>query len=120
MAKELIAIQAQIDSLQKKAADIKAREFASTVQEILAKMAAFGITTKDLQAKPKGKAGAKSTAKAAKAVKSAKSKKAGTPVAAKYRGANGETWSGRGLMPKWLKTAVDAGQSKESFLIAAN
>ena len=50
--KDLIAIQAQIDSLQKKAADIKAREFASTVQEILAKMAAFGITTKDLQAKP--------------------------------------------------------------------
>ena len=120
VAKELIAIQAQIDSLQKKAADIKAREFASTVQEILAKMAAFGITAKDLQAKAKGKAGAKSAAKAAKAVKSAKSKKAGIPVAAKYRGANGETWSGRGLMPKWLKMAVDAGQAKESFLIAAD
>lgn len=32
-----------------------------------------------------------------------------------YRGPNGETWSGRGLMPKWLRVLVDNGQDKASF-----
>ena len=45
----LIDIQSQIEKLQKQASEIKAKEFSSTVQEILAKMQAFGITVKDLQ-----------------------------------------------------------------------
>jgi DNA-binding protein H-NS len=49
----LIDIQSQIQKLQKQAEGIKAKEFQSTVQDILAKMQAFGITVKDLQvAKP--------------------------------------------------------------------
>jgi len=48
----LIDIQSQIEKLQKQAADIRSREFNSTVQDILAKMAAFGITVKDLEAAP--------------------------------------------------------------------
>ena len=49
----LIDIQSQIEKLQKQASEIKAKEFHSTVQDILAKMQAFGITVKDLQnAKP--------------------------------------------------------------------
>jgi DNA-binding protein H-NS len=49
----LIDIQTQIEILQKQANEIKSKEFSSTVQEILAKMQAFGITVKDLQtAKP--------------------------------------------------------------------
>jgi hypothetical protein len=46
----LIDIQSQIEKLQKQAADIRSREFTSTVQDILAKMQAFGITIKDLGA----------------------------------------------------------------------
>ena len=46
----LIDIQSQIEKLQKQAADIRSREFTSTVQDILAKMQAFGITIKDLSA----------------------------------------------------------------------
>ncbi|MDO8652446.1 MAG: H-NS histone family protein [Undibacterium sp.] len=120
----LIDIQSQIEKLQKQANEIKAKDFQSTVQEILVKMQAFGITVKDLQsAKPakSGKAGrgkAKSVAdKALKAPRAAK--KATTPVAAKYRGPNGETWSGRGLTPKWLAALIAQGQSKESFAINA-
>ena len=45
----LIEIQSQIEKLQKQASEIKAREFDKTVQDILAKMQAFGITLKDLQ-----------------------------------------------------------------------
>lgn len=114
----LIEIQGQIERLQKQAQDIRSKEFANTVQEILAKMQAFGITIKDLQtAKPgkpsrgKGKVASVKPAKAAK--------KAGAVVAAKFRGPNGETWSGRGLTPKWLAALVAQGRTKEEFAIAA-
>ena len=91
----LIDIQSQIEKLQKQAGEIKAREFNSTVQDILAKMQAFGITVKDLQsAKPRraGKPGRGRPAGKVKAVKAPKApRKASAPVAAKYRGPNGET-----------------------------
>jgi DNA-binding protein H-NS len=45
----LLDIQTQIEKLQKQASEIKDREFDSTVQDILTKMQAFGITIKDLQ-----------------------------------------------------------------------
>jgi DNA-binding protein H-NS len=99
----LIDIQNQIALLQKQAEEIKAQEFGQTVQEILAKMAAFGITTADLD-------GGKGRARKSGA-------KTSNPAPAKYRGPNGETWSGRGLMPRWLAALVAQGQSKESFAI---
>jgi len=40
------------------------------------------------------------------------------PVA--YRGPNGETWSGRGLMPRWLSATIEkTGHSKEHFRVPA-
>lgn len=116
----LIDIQSQIEKLQKQANEIKAKDFNATVKEILGKMQAFGITVKDLQS-PKaaklGKSGrpAKVKLTTTKAPKAAR--KTGTPVAAKFRGPNGETWSGRGLTPKWLSSLVAQGQSKESFAV---
>ena len=89
----LVEIQNQIEKLQKQASEIKAREFDKTVQEIVAKMQAFGITLKDLQ--PGKKRGPKAKAKIAVATKSAggKVKKTGdkvaSVVAAKYRGKKG-------------------------------
>ena len=44
----LIDIQSQIEKLQKQASEIKTREFDKTVQEIVVKMQAFGITARDL------------------------------------------------------------------------
>ena len=120
----LIDIQSQIEKLQKQANDIKSKEFAATVHEIQAKMQAFGITVKDLQSTKGAKGGRgkskPSLAKGPKAAKMPKVRKASAPVAAKYRGPNGESWSGRGLMPKWLSALVAQGQSKESFSVAAS
>lgn len=116
----LIELQSQIEKLQKQAADLKAKEFSSTVAEIKAKMQAFGITVKDLGA---GKSGGKGkSVKGTKAPKAStakprKSKAAGVPVAPKFRGPNGETWSGRGLSPKWLSALIAQGQKKEDFAI---
>lgn len=38
-------------------------------------------------------------------------------VAPKYRGPNGEMWSGRGLAPKWLTSLEAEGKKRESYLI---
>jgi DNA-binding protein H-NS len=39
-------------------------------------------------------------------------------VAAKYRNpATGETWSGRGLQPKWLKAALASGRTLTDFSV---
>lgn len=99
----LIDIQNQIAVLQKQADEIRAQEFDKTIQEILAKMTAFGITLKDLEA-VKGRPRKVATT-------------APKQAAAKYRGPNGETWSGRGLTPRWLASLVAQGQSKEDFAI---
>ncbi|MDH4482625.1 MAG: H-NS histone family protein [Rhodoferax sp.] len=119
----LMDLQSQIEKLQKQANEIRAKEFSSTVQDILARMQAFGITVKDLQVTKPGKAGKAGRGRPAAAAKTPRvpkiAKKAGTPVAAKYRGPNGETWSGRGLTPKWLASLVAQGQPKEAFLIVA-
>ncbi len=135
----LIEIQNQIEKLQKQATEIKSREFGKTVKQIQAMMEAFGITLKDLQqgaGKPrKIRAKAKTAARKSRAaVKPATKKTAGkkgavkktgrkpssqkgAKVAAKYRGPNGETWSGRGLMPRWMATLVAEGKAKESFAV---
>lgn len=119
----LIEIQSQIEKLQKQASEIKAREFGKTVQDILARMQAFGITLKDLQpGKSRGGKGKAKATKAKVAVKSAGAgapKKSATPVAAKYRGPNGEVWSGRGLTPRWLTSLLTNGKTKEDFTIKA-
>jgi DNA-binding protein H-NS len=38
-------------------------------------------------------------------------------VAAKYRGPNGEEWSGRGRAPKWMQVALAEGKDRGEFLI---
>ena len=117
----LVDIQNQIQKLQKQAAEIKGREFDKTVQEIRAKMQAFGITVKDLRLtgaelrKAKSKTKASPTA-AGKAV-GAKKKKSAAAVAAKYQGPNGESWSGRGLTPRWLTALLAQGKTKDDFAI---
>ena len=41
----------------------------------------------------------------------------GAKRAAKYRGPNGEEWSGRGRMPNWLAALEAEGRNREEFLI---
>lgn len=132
----LVEIQGQIEKLQKQADEIRIKEFDKTVQDILARMSAFGITLKDLQG-PKsgakaGRAGGKSQTKgvrstgglatsaagASKPRTRAPSARAGVAVAAKFRGPHGESWTGRGLMPRWLSALVADGRRKEEFAIA--
>lgn len=106
---QLIEIQNQIQQLQKQADQIRAEEFDKTVQEILEKMTAYGITVRDLD-------GSKGRVRKASAPGTT-----GTVVtrhaAAKFRGPNGESWSGRGLMPRWLSALVAQGRTRDEFAI---
>mgnify|MGYP001810917942 FL=1 len=57
-------------------------------------------------------------AKPAAAPKARKSATKGTKVAAKYRHPEtGQTWSGRGILPKWMTEEIAKGRKREDFAI---
>lgn len=90
------ALEQEIEATQK-------RERQDAIAKVKVLMAEYGLTVGDLSAKSTtGKAGATKGAK----------------VAPKYRNAaTGDTWSGRGLQPKWLKAAIASGKKISDFAI---
>ena len=50
--------------------------------------------------------------------RAAASSKTASKVAPKYRDNQGNTWTGRGQKPVWLRVAIDNGAKLEDFLIA--
>ncbi len=94
--KELLAQRAALDE---QIAQTKDRERADAITKVKSLMAEYGLTIADLSVR---------TAKVAKPSK----------VAVKYRNkATGETWSGRGLQPKWLKAAISGGAKIDDFTV---
>jgi DNA-binding protein H-NS len=118
MPATLKSIEAQIEKLQRKAVEIKSQHNEKAVKEILTRMNTLGVSIADLQ---KMKAGEKGDSARVTRKKSAtaKVKKVSTPAPIKYRGPNGETWTGRGLAPKWLSALIAQGHKKEDYFIAA-
>ena len=85
--------------------------------EMERRAAELGIAPGDLfstvgQQVPAEQAAAKSGARARKPRDDIGAKRA-----AKYRGPNGEEWSGRGRMPNWLAALEAEGRGREKFLI---
>ncbi len=102
-----VEIMAQIEALQKQAEEMRRAEIADVIAEIRQKIRDYDLTAADLGF----------GAPAAPAAKPSAGKRAS--VKPKYRDpASGATWSGRGVMPKWLKAQIEAGRAKEDFLIA--
>ncbi len=78
-------------------------ERADAIAKVKALMAEQGLSVADIS----GKSSA-----------SRSSGSSGGKVAAKYRNAaTGESWSGRGLQPKWLKAALASGRKIEDFTL---
>ena len=93
-------LQREISRLMQQAEDARKAEIRAVIADIKAKMIEYGITVADLG----------STSRSSRAK--------GATVAAKYLNrATGETWTGRGKMPRWLQAEVNAGRRKEDFLI---
>lgn len=106
MAKTLAQIQKQIDALQKEAANIKTKEIPGVVSRIKDAIRHYGLTAADLGFK--GGAAPKAGNPAGKA------KTKGTS-AAKYADGAGNTWSGRGPRPGWIKAALAQGKALTDF-----
>lgn len=113
---DLTALTKQIEKLQSQANEIRKRDFNATVIEIQEKMQAFGITISDLKTPSKGVPKGKKVKAAGKSAP--KKKAASKDVPIKYKGPNGEAWTGRGLMPKWMKAQLEQGKAREDFLLA--
>lgn len=97
--KELLAQKAEIE---KQIEDVARNERADAVAKVKALMAEHGLSVADL--------GSRGPSKAARS--------GGAKVAAKYRNTTtGETWSGRGLRPNWLKAALASGRKLEEFAV---
>ncbi len=93
---------AQKAALEKKIADAQRNARADAIAKVKALMAEYGLTAADLAGR---------TAPAPKA-------EAAKKVAAKYRDpASGQTWTGRGLKPKWLQAALASGKSLGDFAL---
>ncbi|MDO9002733.1 MAG: H-NS histone family protein [Aquabacterium sp.] len=100
------ALEKQSAELDKQLQDARRAERAGVIAQVKSLMAEHGLTLADLGG---GKAGASGKAPSASA---------GRKVAPKYRNtATGETWTGRGLQPKWVQAAVASGKKLEDFAI---
>lgn len=97
--KDLIAQRAELDRQIEQAQRAERAEAIAKVKEI---MSTHGLTLADLS----GRTSVKPEKGAAK------------KVAAKFRDPEtGNTWSGRGLQPKWLRSALAAGRSLSDFAV---
>jgi len=97
------ALEKQSADLDKQLQDARRAERAGVIAQVKSLMAEHGLTLADLGGKSGGKAPSAS---------------AGRKVAPKYRNsATGETWTGRGLQPKWVQAAVASGKKLEDFAI---
>lgn len=114
--RSFVDLQAEIATLQKKALEAREREVADVVGRIKQAIATYGLTAADLGLQPaRGRRPATKPAATRKPTRKAASK-AGK-IAPKYRDDAGNTWTGRGMKPRWLAAALKAGRRIEEFAI---
>jgi DNA-binding protein H-NS len=93
---------AQKEALERQIEITKKQDRNEAIAKVRSLMSEYGLSLSDLSAKSSTRTGPKS----------------GNKVAAKYRNkATGESWSGRGLQPKWLKAALATGRKIEEFSV---
>ena len=94
---------AQKAALEKRIIDAQREEKSTAIAQVKDLMSQHGLSLIDL-GNSRGPAAAK--------------RASGAKVAAKYRNtATGDSWSGRGLQPKWLKAALASGKSLADFAL---
>ncbi len=96
---------AQRAALEAQIAEIQNFARADAISKVKALMAENGLTAADISVR-------------ATAPRPAGEAKVPSKVAAKFRNpATGESWSGRGLKPRWLKAAIADGAKPEDFAV---
>lgn len=104
-APTLSDLLAQKAALEQQIAEVQRTERAQAIAQVKALMAQYGLSASDIGvARPLPLGGAAAPA--------------ARKLAAKYRNPQtGETWSGRGLKPKWLAAALAEGRSLADFAL---
>lgn len=99
-----LELKEQAEKLMAQAEQLREQEIADAIADIKEKMRLYGLTAQDIGLARSGPG------------RAARAKPAASPV--KYRGPNGETWSGgRGRKPQWVTQALKDGRSLEEFAV---
>ena len=95
-----LELKQKAEKLMAEAEQVRQKEIEEVIAEIREKMKAYGLTAQDI-----GGAARKRSSGGPKGV-------------VKYRGPNGETWSGgRGRKPRWVTEALAKGKKIEDFAV---
>lgn len=146
MPKTVDQIRQQIAKLQEQEKALLQKEVSGVVARIKEAVAHYGLTADQIfggsapvaavkakaagQKKSAGRRGRRAEAanagamgaEAAGSAETLKSKASspakGTKIAAKYKDEGGNTWTGRGSQPRWLRAALESGKKLDDFLIS--
>jgi len=99
-----LELKAQAEKLLAQAEELRESERAVAINDIKEKIAAYDLNASELGFSVGPSSRKTSTKKA-------------PSVAVKYKGPNGESWSGRGRQPKWMVSALAAGKKVDEFRI---
>ena len=102
-------LTALIEAAEAKRAEKQDEARTALIEEFRDKAAQLGLQLESLMPG--------STAQAAAPAGRRTRRDAGGSVAPRFRGPNGETWTGRGRMPKWLSAMEASGRKKDEFRI---
>ena len=91
-----LELKQQAEALMQQAEQARKQELSEAVEQVRKIMSDYGLSIQDI---------------------AGSSPKTRGRVAAKYRGPNGETWSGRGRRPGWLEQALKDGRTLGDFAI---
>jgi DNA-binding protein H-NS len=98
----LAELLAQRQEVEKQIANLQGAARSEAIGKIRALMAEHGLSVADVTDKPDGRKRDEAPQRQA---------------AVKYRDQSGNTWSGRGLKPRWLTAALQAGGRLEDFAV---
>lgn len=103
-------LASQQAALEQSIRELQQAERVAVLANIRSLMAQYGLTAADLSLT--------TTRKTRGPNKATTEGHVGKTVAAKYRNAaTGDSWSGRGLKPKWLTAQLEQGKKLDDFLI---
>lgn len=116
---QIAKLKKQLDALLKKENAIKSKTQEKTLAQIVKLAKDNAITAKDIEA-AMGSTKAKKAIKA-KVVGAKKSALKGAKVAPKYRNPSNheQTWSGRGVTPKWVADLKAEGKLDSALIVQA-
>lgn len=106
-----IELQKQIESLQREAETLRAKERKGVIAQMKEAIAAYGISASELGLTSTRGQRAAAPGRKTRTRSPAGKRSAGTA----YADAKGNTWGGRGKRPNWLREALANGAKLEDF-----